>query len=223
MTGTYIASERERIQTLAEEYRSKGYEVAIEPDSSHLPAFLSGYRPDLVVTRGDERTVIEVKSRQSLSAEAQARHLARLLEEQPGWRFELVVVNDSLGEPPAGSTAFDLARAHRALEEGRSLLNDGYVGPAMLSGWAALEAALRLFLSSEGIRPRRLAPNHLLKQSVEEGLISRNDYQQLRILMAGRNAIAHGYENPSVDSEAVSTLLEITGQLLNETSSPEST
>ena len=221
MTGTHIASERERIQTLAEEYRSQGYEVAIEPDSSRLPAFLSGYRPDLVVTRGSERTVIEVKSRRSLSAEAQARHLARLLEGQPGWRFELVVVNDSLGEPPAGSTAFDLARAHRALEEGRSLLNDGYVGPAMLSGWAALEAALRLFLSSEGIKPRH-APNHLLKQAVEEGLISRNDYQQLRILMAGRNAIAHGYENPSVDSEAVSTLLEFTGQLLNETSSPES-
>lgn len=74
MTGTHIVSERERIQTLAEEYRSKGYKVAIEPDSSYLPAFLSGYRPDLVVTRGDERTVIEVKSRQSLSAmEAQSQ------------------------------------------------------------------------------------------------------------------------------------------------------
>ena len=92
----------------------------------------------------------------------------------------------------------------------------------MLSGWAALEAALRLFLSSEGIEPRHLAPSHLLKQAAEEGLISRNEYQKLRVLMAGRNAIAHGYENPSVDSEAVSTLLEFTDQLLNETSSPES-
>ena len=222
MTGTHITSERERIQILAQEYQSQGYEVAIEPDPSSLPTFLSGYRPDLVVMRGDERTVIEVKSRRSLSAEAQARHLARLIEGQPGWQFELVVVNDSPGEPPAGSTAFDWARARRALEEGHRLLKDGYVDPAMLSGWAALEAALRLCLSSEGIELRRLAPNHLLKQAVEEGLISRNDYQQLRTLMAGRNAIAHGYENPSVDSEAVSTLLEFTNQLLNETASPES-
>lgn len=222
MTETHIVNERDRIQALAEEYRSQGYEVAIEPDSSRIPAFLSGYRPDLIVTRGGERTVIEVKSRRSLSAEAQARQLARLIKGQPGWRFELVIVNDSPGGPPAGSTAFDPARAHRALEEGRSLLKNGYVGPAMLSGWAALEAALRLLLNSEGIEPRRLTPNHLLKQAVEEGLISRDDYQQLRTLMAGRNAIAHGYENPSVDSEAVSTLLEFTDQLLNETSSPES-
>lgn len=222
MTGTHIASERERIKALAEEYRAQGYEVAIEPDSSRLPGFLSGYHPDLVVTRGGERAVVEVKSRRSLAAEAQARDLARLLEGQPGWRFELIVVNDSPGEPSTGSVAFDSERAHHALEEGRSLLKDGYVSPAMLSGWAALEAALRLLLSSEGIEPRSLAPAHLLKQAVEEGLINRNDYQQLRILMAGRNAIAHGYENPSVNSEAVSTLLEFTDQLLNEISSPES-
>ncbi|MEL6159347.1 MAG: hypothetical protein AAFR18_09030 [Cyanobacteria bacterium J06627_32] len=49
MTGTHVTSERERIQTLAEEYRSQGYEVTIGPDSIRLPAFLSGYRPDLFV------------------------------------------------------------------------------------------------------------------------------------------------------------------------------
>lgn len=43
MTETHIASERERIQTLAEEYRSQGYEVAIEPDSGRLPAFLPSF------------------------------------------------------------------------------------------------------------------------------------------------------------------------------------
>ena len=222
MTETHITNERERIQALAEEYRSQGYEVAIEPDPSRLPHFLSGYRPDLIVTRGGEGTVIEVKSRRSLSAEARARQLARLVEEQPDWRFELVIVNDRPEGPPVGSIAFDTARAHRALEEGRSLLADGYVGPAMLSSWAALEAALRLLLSAEGIEPRRLTPAHLLKQAVEEGLISRGDYQQLRDLMAGRNAIAHGYEYASVGSEAVSTLLELTDRLLSETSSPES-
>lgn len=86
MTETHIASERERIEVLAEEYRAQGYEVSVEPDPSRLPAFLSGYRPDLVVTRGDERTVVEVKSRRSLSTEAQARHLARLIEGEPGWQ-----------------------------------------------------------------------------------------------------------------------------------------
>lgn len=222
MSETHVMTERERIQALADEYRSQGYEVVVEPEPSGLPDFLSGYRPDLLVMRGDETTVIEVKSRRSLSTDVQARQLARSIEGRPGWRFELVIVNDRLTGPPAGSVAFDPARAHRAVEEGRSLLAGGYVGPAMLSSWAALEAALRLLLSAEGIEPRRLAPAHLLKQAVEEGVVSREDYQVLRDLMAGRNAIAHGYENALVSPGAVSRLLELTERLLSEASSPES-
>lgn len=222
MNETHTASEQERVRALAEDYQAQGYDVVVEPDPSRLPPFFSGYRPDLVVTRGDERTVIEVASRQSLSAESQARRAARLIEGQPGWRFELVIVSDAPGGAPAGSVAFGPARAHRALEEGRSLLADGYVGPAILSGWAALEAVLRLLLEAEGVSPRRLAPGHLLKQVVEEGLISRDDYHRLRALMEVRNAVAHGYESEAVGPEAVSTLLEVTGRLLDEASSPES-
>src|SRR5215813_7473808 len=59
--------ERQRARALAEEYRSRGYEVIEEPSPAQLPDFLSGYCPDLLVRKGDEAIVVEVKSRSSLS------------------------------------------------------------------------------------------------------------------------------------------------------------
>lgn len=222
MTEAYIARERDRIQALAEEYRGQGYDVAVEPAPHELPDFLSGYRPDLIVTRGGETTVVEVKSRRSLAAEAQAREIARLVEGRPGWRFELVIVGSEPPDPPLGSVAFDHTGVQRTLEEARSLLNNGYTGPALLSGWAALEAALRLLLNAEGVELRRLAPAYLLKQAAEEGIISRDDYRSLSALMAERNAIAHGFESESISPTNVSGLLELAQRLLNEASSHQS-
>lgn len=221
MTEAHIAREQERIQALAEEYRVQGYEVAVEPPPHELPDFLSGFQPDLIVTRGGETTVIEVKSRRSLAAETQARQIARLVEGRLGWRFELVIISSEPLDSP-GSVAFDQAGVQRALEEARSLLTNGYTGPALLSGWAALEAALRLLLDVEGVELRRPTPAHSLKQAVEEGLISRDDYRSLSALMEGRNAMAHGFESESVSSANVSDLLDQAQRLLNEASSHQS-
>ena len=61
-------SERERQRTLklAEEYRGEGYEVVVSPTSEQLPDFLSGYHPDLLVKKGNEALIVEVKTRTSL-------------------------------------------------------------------------------------------------------------------------------------------------------------
>ena len=60
--------ERERLLKLAEEYREKGYEVFFHPNLENLPDFLNHYRPDMIVRRGEENVVIEVKSRSSLNS-----------------------------------------------------------------------------------------------------------------------------------------------------------
>ena len=89
-------SERERQRTLklAEEYRGKGYEVIVSPTSEHLPDFLSGYHPDLLVKKGNEALIVEVKTRTSLTKNSQVRDLARLLQARPGWKFDLVLVSE---------------------------------------------------------------------------------------------------------------------------------
>ena len=217
----HTTPEQTRVERLAEDYRNRGYEVIIEPGPHQLPDFMAGYKPDMIASRGDEKTVVEVKSRQSLSAEAQTRELARLIESKPGWSFELVIVGD---EPtvPSGTRAFNQHDARRSVEEARYLFASGSTGSALLIGWAALEASLRLLLNAEGVTLRRLTPVSVVKQAVEEGLINTNEYQTLSDLLARRNALAHGFQTEDVKPEHVSTLLELVERLLDEISLLES-
>ena len=60
-----IALENERASAIAAEYRRKGYEVIEQPSTEQLPDFLSGYQPDLIVRKGDEAIIVEVKTRSS--------------------------------------------------------------------------------------------------------------------------------------------------------------
>jgi hypothetical protein len=89
-----ISLEKQRVLAIAEEHRGRGYEVIEEPSPEQLPDFLSGYHPDLLIRRGDEAIVVEVKSRSSLAKDLQVRELARLLQTKPHWNFELVVVKE---------------------------------------------------------------------------------------------------------------------------------
>lgn len=78
--------ERERLLQLAEEYRAKGYEILFQPSPADLPDFLKGYRPDMIVSRGDESVIVEVKSRSSLSSSSTEylSALAEVVEQHPG-------------------------------------------------------------------------------------------------------------------------------------------
>ena len=60
----------------AEEYRGKGYEVVFEAPLDFLP----GFSADLLVRKGDDVRVIEVKSRSSLAADPKISELARLID-----------------------------------------------------------------------------------------------------------------------------------------------
>ena len=66
---TVLLTERQRAAAIADEYRRKGYEVVAEPLPEQLPDFLSGFHPDILARKGDETTIVEIKSRQSLAKE----------------------------------------------------------------------------------------------------------------------------------------------------------
>ena len=78
-------------QKTAEEYRNKGYEVSRDVLLDFFPDFYA----DLVVQKGADRKVVEVKQRSSLAADPRIRELARIIDSKPGWSFELLLV----GEP----------------------------------------------------------------------------------------------------------------------------
>ena len=206
--------ERKRILEVAQEYRDKGYEVAIEPTQDSLPGFLADYRPDILARDEHETVVVEVKSRTSLAELAPLRDLARVIEERRGWRLELVVVNpgdeiDALHESRSLSES-DIVRES---EEAEELLGSGHTEAALLLAWSVTEATLRSLARSEAIAIRRKDPPYLLKQLAVHAAISQEEYNLLMQALKLRNQVAHGFKPEKLDPSSVRTLLRTSGQL----------
>jgi REase_AHJR-like/Protein of unknown function DUF86 len=213
--------ERQRARALAEEYRSRGYQVIEEPSPAQLPDFLSGYRPDLLVRKGDETIIVAIKSRSSLAKDPQTRDLARLLQTKPNWNFELVMVGE--GEQfsaPEGARPFARDDILRGIEEAESLVASGFSAAALLLAWSTLEATLRLLSEKEGIVLDRSSPLYILKQAVINGVISRDDYNFLANVVKYRNALVHGFKPIDLDITLVKELISTTKRLLQSTSAP---
>ena len=213
-----IALEKQRAHAIAEQYRSTGYEVIEEPSPEQLPDFLSGYQPDVLIRKGTEAIVVEVKTRSSLSKDPQVRALAQVLQGEPGWRFELVMVAE--GESPSvpeGGRQFDRKDIEQRVLEAERLIGAGYSGAGLVLAWSALEAAVRVLVEEEGVLLDRLAPPYVVNQAVAIGVISRDDYNLLTNAMRYRNALVHGYKIADVDPTLVGALITTTKRLLQST------
>ena len=213
--------ERSRLLELVTEYRQKGYEVLLSPKPEELPDFLRSYRPDMIVSRGEEKVVIEVKSRPSIASAQYLRGLAQAVEEHPGWRVELVMTNPE--------DALYSAKVEGSLQEHeiRSQLPVAreltvhHPESAILYAWSLAEATLRLLVNKEGLDLQRPEPLRLLKQLATEGVISKAEYQSLMNAFGLRNAIAHGFKTTHLTPKVVLNMIEVTEQLLNSLNTSE--
>jgi hypothetical protein len=206
--------ERQRARAIAEEYRSKGYEVIEQPSPEQLPEFLAGYRPDVLVQRGDEAIIVEVKSRSSLTKDSRITGVARLVQREPHWNFELVLVGEEQLSVPEGAHPFERDDILRGLESAERLLAAEFLAAALLQAWSTLEATLRLLSEEEGVVLERLTPLSVLTQATSNGVISRDDYSFLTKIMKYRNAFAHGFKPIEFDPILVGELIRITKDLL---------
>ena len=213
--GNATVSEKLLVDKTAEEYRSKGYEVSRETQLDFLP----GFRTDLVVRKGDEVKVIEVKSRASLAANDRITELARAIYAKPGWSFELLMV----GEPeqldsPEGAQSFEDQKIVRRIEEAEKALAAGLSEAAFLLAWSAGEAAVRALLASHGIPQRGITtPGYVLDQSIFHGVISAKEYHSLTDMLKYRNAIVHGYSVSDFSDELVTKLIDTARHLIKTT------
>ncbi len=210
--------ERERLLEVAQEYRQKGYEVILSPTHEELPDFLRDYRyrPDMIVRRGEDAALIEVKSRRSImSSAANLKKLAAVVNAHPGWRLELLMTN-----PEDALYSFQLEDSLQADEIKSRLqiakeLTINHPESAILYLWSLAEATFRLLADHEGLMLQKLeSPLHLLKQLGTEGVISQTDYQLFMNAFGLRNAIAHGFKATSLTSVSMLELIETTEQLL---------
>lgn len=209
-TSTASAATR-RVEQIANEYKDKGYEVVVEPEVRQLPGPLAGFRPDLVVRRGDEVVVIEVKSRASLG-DPRLQALAEAVRSQPGWRFELVLLRPELGPP--GTREWTDADVMHTLSQVETLLGSGHQEAALLLAWSAAEAALRLLAHKERLELEREDAPYLLKLLVSRAALTRAQYDLLWDVLQSRNAVAHGLKPPELDPAKIADLTKLIPPLL---------
>jgi len=211
MVGPATDSEYLLTRKTAEEYRSNGYEVQLEASLDFFP----GFQADLLVRKGDEAKVIEVKSRPSLAADPRISELARLIESKPGWSFELVLV----GEPekldsPAGARAFVGESIVLRLEQAERSLGAGMPEAAFRLAWSACEAATRELIAAEGVSDTRItSPRCVLDQAVFLGVVSREEYDNLVGMLKYRNAIVHGFSADDLSDDLVAELIGTTRRI----------
>ena len=211
------ALERQHACKLAEEYRHRGYDVVEQPSQDQLPAFLTGYHPDLLLRKEgeDEAVVVEVKSRASLAKDPTIRELAGMMRTKSGWRLDLVVVDvGEQVEALEGAYPFALEDISRGITEAEQLYAAGFREAALLRAWSAVEPTIRLLGEREGLATDRCPPAYVLKDAVVNGVVSRSDYEVLVRALRHRDAQAHGYVQPDFDPTLTAALIETTKALL---------
>lgn len=201
---------------IAKRYEAEGYQVILRPDENAMPAFASRFKADMIATRGSEKVVIEVKQNQrAVQADRQLTALAEVINGQPEWRLDVVVVGsqssldkvlDEASEPSAEQVEEMLAKSER-------IARDGHAQSAYLAAWAALEAAMR-HATDDADWYGPIAPKELMNALYANGILSRDEFDTLKQAYAVRTQIVHGLIPTRVDGFALDQVIGIARKLL---------
>lgn len=221
MNTSIVELEHQRRQHVAQEYRNKGYDVVTEPQMDQLPPFLEGYKVDIFAHNADEKVIIEVKSRPSLINNQAIVHLARFINQHPGWRFELVVIglpdDYAITEEPQYLTRDDI---WTRISQAEQIMHINAPEAALLFTWATIEALFRLLAKYDEIELRRSDPRYLINQLTTYGVLSREEYQFFTTTLDIRNTIAHGLKSDELLAQLVRELIERATHLLELNQAP---
>lgn len=209
--STVTRFERDRLERIAADFRMQGYEVKVQPRSGDLPSFLAGFEPDLVVSGKGEILVVEVKTRSELKNALALPALEAAVQNQPGWRFELIID----GAETQIQRTLNPTQIRAMLQQAADLEQPRFSAAALLVLWSAIEGALRLLAEREGVDLESLAAGYVVNKLYTVGLLGREQYDALKDAMHLRAQAAHGFQ-VSVKSEDIFRISSILNQLLNQ-------
>ncbi len=204
------------VQRAANQYQSEGYAVSINPPEIELPSFLAGHQPDILAEKDHEKVVVFVKTRDELSEKSGLGYTADIVNSQPGWRFDLVVVPDETWPDKIIQQVAELT-AHETLNlatQVRELHSAGHIEAAILLGWSAVESALRHQAAQASIPLERKDPHFVISILYSEGDLSYSDYEHLLNWQRVRNTLAHGLKPARLNARLPLTMAIFIERLL---------
>ena len=199
----------QELKQVADAYRVQGYDVIVQPRPDQLPAFANDFRIEIVGRRGGEGVLVAVrKNRDELAADSGMQRFAEITGSQPGWRFDFAILEAE--NPNAreirGAREFSVDDITRSLEQAKNLSHAGFTRAAVISAWAALEAAMRMRLRAFGQKAGwGSLPRQMVKELYSAGLLSPDEFRRVEIANQFRNQAVHGFVPQSAepgDSEA---------------------
>jgi hypothetical protein len=199
------AMQQETYENVAQRYRDDGYQVIVRPCGDQIPAFIAGFRPDLIASRGNEGVVVEIKAnRIDLSNDRQIAGLAEVVNARPGWRLDLVVLEPETTVERAAQEAAEPSdeQLDQILKTADELSESGYSPYACVVAWGGLEAAMRR-LPHDGELYGRTTPTELMRTLYSNGFFSREQFDRLRESYKIRSQVVHGLVPSQVDPDLV--------------------
>ena len=188
-------TEEELAEQLAQKYRREGYEVIVEPGPKDIPFDLGGYRPDLLVQKGETGFVIEVKSTADRISIDTLSSVADEVRKHPGWGFLLVTGHDvaSNGLKGMDYDAISLDEISNRIDHARRLEETGDSEAAFLIFWISLEKLLRFQAIQTAIPVERLSPSIIIRQLYSRGELSIQQFDAALECLNTRNRLIHGF------------------------------
>jgi hypothetical protein len=210
----------QRLNNVAESYRSRGYKVIVRPKADELPPFAKDFKVEILATGADDNVLASVKATSfDLEADPNILRYSEIIVKQPAWRFDILVLGPEGGLPKQVRQASEPSEddIRRRLDEVERLLQAGFTASSFAAAWGALEAAMRRRVRAAGEEAGwGTTPRTMLNDLYSSGAISTTILRDLEGLFGVRSAIVHGFSAPAVDPGAVRFLVDTTRRLLAE-------
>jgi hypothetical protein len=210
----------QRLNTVADSYRSRGFKVVLRPGSADLPPFAKDFKVEILATGADANVLASVKgSPAELEADPNLPTYAEIIGKQPGWRFDLLVLGPDDGLPKVERQANEPSEedVRRTLDEAERMVKAGFIAAAFAAAWGALEAAMRRRLRAAGGEAGwGTTPRTMLNELYSSGELSTSVLRDLERLFQLRSAVVHGFSTTAVDPGAVRFLADTARRLLTQ-------
>jgi len=183
-------------------YEAEGFDVFLHPSSSALPPFMQSYRPDAIALKPEKKIAIEIKRLQADASE-HLRHLRDLFAVQADW--ELVVVSAVPRSPDSTVEIIAPPVIENSIHQIEELVARGQTLPALIMGWATLEALGRALLPDQLARAQ--PPARLVEVLATEGMLTPSEADAVRHASVIRNAAAHGQLDATIEPKLLNQVI----------------